>query len=57
MGVEIYLSFSPFQDKPLSKLVCPLNLPPANLEWSAYVFGLSFPSVYEDQFVNQEKKF
>lgn len=36
--------------KPLCKFPCLLNLPPANLDWSASFFGLSLSSVYWSQF-------
>ena len=46
------ISLSTAQDK-LCKSPCLLNLLPISLEWSASFVGLSLPSVYGDQFVNQ----
>ena len=34
----------------ICKLPCLLNLPLTNLEWSAFFFGLSLPSMYGGQF-------
>ena len=38
----------------VSKFPCILKLPPTNLEWSASFFGLSLPSMYGGQFLNQQ---
>lgn len=42
MGMENYSAFD-YQDEP-HKFSCSLNLPPANLEWSAFFFSLPLPS-------------
>ena len=38
----------------LHKFPCLLNLPPTKLEWSFSFYGLAVPSVYGNQFMDQQ---